>query len=179
MQKCENSVKLWNRDGGDWRSTADDNGSCHELTPSFFEEMTHCRCQKHCRRLPGNPNGWTKFRQYRAYFPILSLRDRDWLFAADGGFRRSLKRHVADLKKNRRQWPGSIEIPQILKFMPKRSSKTSWKTSFWCWYAAIMMPLWTVFFPTITRNGLCCHLWKIIYRRPWPQPRYTYWRVSL
>ena len=30
-------------------------------------------------------------------------------------------------------WPGSIEIPQIRKFMPTKSSKTSRKTSFCCY----------------------------------------------
>ena len=32
-------------------STTDGNGSYHELAPSFFEEMTRCRRQKHCQRL--------------------------------------------------------------------------------------------------------------------------------
>ena len=48
-------------------SAADGNGSCHGLTPSFFEEMTHCRNQKlHCR-WSGNPNGWSKLRNLRLF----------------------------------------------------------------------------------------------------------------
>ena len=47
--------------------------SCHGLAPSFFEEMTHCRCQKHRRRSPGNPNGPLKFRKYRVYLSLLRL----------------------------------------------------------------------------------------------------------
>ena len=73
MQNCGYSAKLRNGDGGDWCSMADGNYSCHGCVPSFFEEMTHCRRQKHHRRWPGNPNGRSKFRKYRVYLPILHL----------------------------------------------------------------------------------------------------------
>ena len=51
-------------------STTDGNASYHELAPSFFEEMTCCRHQKHCRRRPENPNGPSKFRKYRVHLPL-------------------------------------------------------------------------------------------------------------
>ena len=54
-------------------STTDRNGSYHRLVPSFFEEMTRCRRQKHCRRRPYNPNDPSKFRKYRVYLPLLRL----------------------------------------------------------------------------------------------------------
>ena len=67
--------------------TTDSNGSYHELAPSFFEEMTRCWHQKHCRRRPDNPNGPSKFRKYRVYLPLLRLlclHDRDCCSVADG-----------------------------------------------------------------------------------------------
>ena len=67
MQNCGYSTKLWNGDGGDWCSTADGNGSYHELAPLFFKEMTRCRRQKHHWRWPGNPNGRWKYGKYRIY----------------------------------------------------------------------------------------------------------------
>ena len=53
-------------------STTDGNGSYHGLAPSFFEEITRCRHQKH-RRRPDNPNGPSKFRKYRMNLPLLRL----------------------------------------------------------------------------------------------------------
>ena len=64
-------------------STTDGNGSYHGLAPSFFEEMTRCRRQKHCRQRPDNPNGPSKFRKYSVYLPLLRLRDRNCCSAAD------------------------------------------------------------------------------------------------
>ena len=66
-------VKLRNWDGGDWCSTADGNGSCHGLAPSFLEDITCCQRQKPHQRWPGNPNGRSKFRKYHVYLPILHL----------------------------------------------------------------------------------------------------------
>ena len=68
-------------------STTEGNNSCRGLAPSFFEEMTHCRRQKHRWRWPGNPNGRLKFRKYRIYlrfYICLRLRDRDCCSTADG-----------------------------------------------------------------------------------------------
>ena len=129
----------------EWCSAADDNSSCYELAPSFFEEMTRCQRQKHRRRWPGNPNSKSKFRKYRAFLPILRLRDCDWCSVADGSFWRSLKQHLADVKNITGDDQGSIEILQLPKFMLTRSSKTIWKSSFCCSNTTIMMPLHTVF----------------------------------
>ena len=61
----------------------------------FFEEMTRCRHQKHHRRWPGNPNGRSKFRNLSLFtFTRSQPPLRRWL----RGFRRSLKRHVVDVK---------------------------------------------------------------------------------
>ena len=54
-------------------STTDGNGSYHGLAPSFFEDMTRCRRQKHCWRRPDNPNGPLKFHKYHVYLPLLRL----------------------------------------------------------------------------------------------------------
>ena len=79
-------------------SAADGSGSCHAPAPSYFEEMTRCLRQILQWRWPGNPNGRSNFRN----LGLIRLHDRNWCsgggFAADGGFRRSLKRHVADVK---------------------------------------------------------------------------------
>ena len=65
----------------------DGKGSYNGLAPSFFEEMTRFRRQKHCRRRPDNPNRPSKFRKYRVtfrFYVCLRLRDRDCCSAADG-----------------------------------------------------------------------------------------------
>ena len=54
-------------------------GSCHAPTLSYFEEMTCCRCHKLHWRWPGNPNGWSKFRNLGFFTFIrsqLTLRRR-------------------------------------------------------------------------------------------------------
>ena len=110
-------------------SAANGSGSCQAPSPSYFEEMTRCRRQKlHCR-WPGNPNGRSKLRNLGLFtFTRSQLTLRRRL----RGLWRLLE--IAQTTRNRRQniagWPGSIEIPQIWKFMPMRSSKTSRKTSF-------------------------------------------------
>ena len=170
-------------------STTDGNGSYYGITPSFFEELTRCRRQKHCRQRPDNPNGPSKFHNCRVYFPHLRLCDRDCCSAADdsGSCHAPAPSYFEDMtrcrrknlhwrwsgnpsgrskfhnlglftftrsqlmlrgwwrlpeiaqtarcrrQKHRQRWPGSIEIPQIRKFMPTRSSKASRKTSFCCY----------------------------------------------
>ena len=82
VQNCGFSAKLQNGDSATC-STTDGNDSYHGRTPLFFEEMTRCRRQKHCRRRPDNPNGPSKFRKYRVYLRHLRLCDRDCCSAAD------------------------------------------------------------------------------------------------
>ena len=110
-------------------SAANGSGSCHAPAPSYFKEITRCRRKKLHWRWPGNPNGRSKIRNLRLFTFTRSQLMLRWLV---GSFRRSLNRHVTDVKTSP-GWPGSIEIPQIRKFMPTRSSKTSLKTSFSCY----------------------------------------------
>ena len=157
----------------DCGSTADGSGSYHAPALSYFEEMTRCRRQKFHWRWPGNPNGRSKSRNL-GLFTFTRSQLMLWSGSgsmADGGFRRSLKWHVTDVK-NIAGWPGSIDIPQIRKFMPRRSRKTSQKTSFLLlWTTPRFTALRTVFFPAITRNGICLHIRKIISWRPWLPPK--------
>ena len=111
----------------------DDSGSCHAPASSYFEEMTRCRRQKLHWRRPGSPNGWSKFRNL-GFFTFarsqLTLPRRIcgwWQFTEIAQTARCRR------QKHRRRWPGSIEIPQIRKFMPARSSKASRTTSFCCY----------------------------------------------
>ena len=66
-------------------------------------QTAHCRRQTHHRRWPGNPNDWSKFSNLR-FFTLarsqltLRRRLRGGGSAADSGFRRSLKWHVANVK---------------------------------------------------------------------------------
>ena len=113
-------------------SAADGSGSCHTPAPSYFEEMTRCRRQKLHWRWPGNPNGRSNFRNLGLFMftrSKLTLRRR-----LRGSWRLQEIAQTAHCRcqKHHRRWPGSIEIPQIRKFMPTRSSKVSRKTSFCC-----------------------------------------------
>ena len=108
-------------------SMTDGNGSYHGLALSFFEEMTRCRRQKHCRQRPDNPSGTSKFRKYHVYLPHLRLCDRDCYSVADGSgschapavSRTIVFRRDDMLPKSRtslgmtRQPKRSIEIPQF------------------------------------------------------------------
>ena len=140
-------LRLQDRDGC---SAAVNNGSCYGFVLSFFEDMRHCRRQKHRWRWPGNPNGrWNSANiTYTFLFYVcLRLRDRDCCSVAVATDSRGCR-----CQKHHQRWPGSIEILHLPKCMHTRSSKTSRRTSF--------LPLGhhhdaTVhcFFPTITRNG--------------------------
>ena len=110
-------------------SAAYGSGSCHAPAPSYFEEITRCRRQKLHWRWPGNPNGRSKFCNLGLF---TFTRSQITLRRRLRCFWRSLKQHVSDVK-NIAGWPGLIQIPQIRKFMPTKSSKTSLKTSFSCY----------------------------------------------
>ena len=114
-------------------STADGNGSCHAPAPSYFEAMTRCRHQKLHWRWTGYPNGRSKFRNLCLFtFTRSQLMLWRWL---RGWWRLPEIAQMAcsQRQKHRQKWPGSIEIPQIRKFIRTRSSKTSRKTSFCCY----------------------------------------------
>ena len=155
----------------------DGNSSCHGLGPPIFEEMIHCRHKKHRRKWPGNPKGRSKFTDitYTFWFYVCLCLMRSWL-VLHGWRQWQLPRTRAvvfeemtrcRLQKHRRRWPRSIEILQLPKFMPTRSTKISQKHLF----AVRTLPLWcycALFFPTVTCNSYCSHLRKIIFCRPWP-----------
>ena len=108
-------------------STADGSGSCHASTASYFEEMTRYRRQRLQWRWPCNPNGRSNFHNLDLFMftrSQLTLRRRPWRLPEIAQMARCRS------QKQRRRWPGSIEIPQIRKVMPTRSSKASRKTSF-------------------------------------------------
>ena len=114
----------------DCSSTADGSSSCHAPAPSYFKEMTRCLRQILQWRWPGNPNGPSNFRNLGLFtFTRSQLTPRRRL---RGWWRLPQIAQTARCRrqKHRRRLPGSIEIPQIRKFMPTRSSKASRKTSF-------------------------------------------------
>ena len=174
------SLCLRNRD---CCSVADDSGSCHAPAPSYFEEMTCCRRKKFHWRWPGNPNGRSKFRNLglftftRSQLTLRRRLHRWWQLT-----------EIAQTAHNRRQkhrrndQDRSKFFPQIRKFMPTRSSKTSRKTSL-CWYEHCRD--WrhcALFF-------VCYHSQRILFSHsknnfsttltPTKKPRYTYCRVFL
>ena len=171
------SLRLCDRD---CCSATDGSGSYHANAPSYFEEITRCRHKKLHWRWPGNPNGRSKFRNLGLFtFTRSQLTLRRWLL----GWRRHPQ--IAQMARcrrynHRRQWPGSIEILQIRKFMPMRSSKTSRKTSFCCYdrrrdwrhYAqfTFLLSLERLLF-SHSKNNFSTTL------TPTEKPRYTYCRV--
>ena len=123
-------LRLWDRD---CCSAADGSGSCHAPAPSYFEEMTRCQRQKLHWRWPGNPNSRSKFHNLGLFTftrSQLTLRRR-----LCGWWRLPEIAQTARCRcqKHRRRWPGSIEIPQIRKFMLTRSSNASGTNSFCCY----------------------------------------------
>ena len=89
-------------------SMADGNDSCHGFAPSFFEEITCCRRQKHRRRWLGNPNGqsnsWNITYTFR-FFVCLhheiasdAPRLTTTAISTDSRHRFSKRWHIADVK---------------------------------------------------------------------------------
>ena len=158
-------------------STADGNGSYHGLAPSFFEDMTHCTFIKNIIRddqatLMVHRNfadiAYTFWFYVCFVYEIttVALQLMATAVDTDSRCRFSKKWHVAD--KKRWQWPGSIGILHLPKFMPMRSSKTSRKTSF---FAAWMLLLWchcALFFLLSLMTAFVLTYEKIISWRPWP-----------
>ena len=153
----------------------DGNGSCYETAPSFFEEMTRCRRQKHHRRWPGNLNGWSKFRNIRLFTftrsqLMLQRRHHSWRqlpeVAQTACSRRKKNIASGDLAMTR------IDRNSVIaKCMPMGSSRTSQKTSFLLLGHHRYDSIVHCFFPTITCNGFCYHLRKIISWWPSSPPK--------
>ena len=158
-------------------SAADGIGNCHTPAPSYFEEMTRCRRQILQWRWSGNPNDRSNFRNLCLFTftrSQLMLRRRlrgCWRLPEIAQTER------CRCQKHRRRLPGSIEIPQIRKLMPTRSSKASKKTSFCCyerrrdWRHCAPFTFLLSLVTAITSNGFCFHILKIISRRPLPPPK--------
>ena len=122
-------------------STTDVNGSYYGLAPSFFEEMTCCRRQKHCRRRPDNPNRPSKFSKYRVYLHIhvcLRLCNRVCCSAANGSgsCHAPAPSYFEEIQRCRRQklhwrWPGNpngrSKFRNLGLFMFTRSQLTLWR----------------------------------------------------
>ena len=114
-------------------SVADGSDSCNAPAPSYFEEMTRCRRQILQWIWPGNPNGRSNIRNlglctFTRSQLTLRRRLRGWWRLPEITQTARCRR-----QKHRRRLPGSIEIPQIRKLMPARSSKSSRKTYFCCY----------------------------------------------
>ena len=81
-------------------------------------------------RWPGNPNGQSKFRNLGLFTFTWSQLTLRWRLRGWWRLPKIAQTARCRRQKHRRRWPGSIEMPQIRKFMPTRSSKASLKTSF-------------------------------------------------
>ena len=117
------SLCLWYHD---WGSAADGNGSCHALAASFFEEVIRCWHQKLHWQWPGNPNGQSKFHNLR----LFTFTRSQLMFLGFWRLPKIAQTAHSRCKKHCRWWSGSIEILQLRKFVPARSSKTSRKNIF-------------------------------------------------
>ena len=105
VHNCGFSTKLQN--GGDmlhdWRQRqlSDSNGSCHGLAPLFFDFLKSWHVAD-IKNIAGDDQATLMVELNSAIYVCLRLQDRNkhsgGSSTADGGFRRSLTRHVADVK---------------------------------------------------------------------------------
>ena len=104
--------------------TTDSNGSYHGLAPSFFEYLTCCRRQKHCRRRPDNPNGQSKFHKYRVYFCIyvcLRLWHRDCIYIYSITLSSGLKSFIPFESPSKDCQPSTYRLPQRVSLVSRCS----------------------------------------------------------
>ena len=164
----------------DYCSAADGSDSCHAPTPSYFEEITHCRHKKLHWRWPSNPNGRSKFRNLGLFtFTRSQLTLRQW----------------------RRGWWRLPKIAQTAHIRRQKHRRNDQNRSKFCKYENLC--LWDqakhleqllcaatddaaidgiahCFFPAITHNGFCFHIQKNNFSTtltPQKKPSYTYCRV--
>ena len=168
---------------GDDMPTTDGNGSCHRLVPSFFEEMTCCRRQKHCWRWPGNHNGRLKFCKYLEYLPILRLFTSTRSRVVLSSWRqwqlpwiRAVVFRTDDTLPTSKTSPAITRINQNSSFtklyaceIEQNLSKNIFLLLGFRHYDSV-----THCFPTVTCNGFCSHLRKIILQWPWP-----HWKTEI
>ena len=155
-------------------SMTDGNGSCHGLVSSFLEEMTRCSHQKHHRRWPGNPNGRSKFCNIRYFTFTRSQLTLRWRLRGWRQLPESLKWHVADVKNIASIGPAMTRINQnsiITKMYAYEIKQNLSKNIFLMLGRRRCDGIVSCLFSTITRNGFCSHLQKIISRRLWPAPK--------
>ena len=110
-------------------------------------------------------------RNFAIYVCFKIATNASWLMAASSGRWNSTYLTSKTSPVSARWWPGSIKIRNYENVCLRDQAKTLKKNIF---FAVRPPPLWwhcTLFFPTITRNGLCSHLRKIISWRPWPPPK--------
>ena len=155
-------------------SAADGSSSCHAPAPSYLEEMTHCRRQELHWRWPGNTNGQSKFRNFGLFkFTRLQLTLRGWWRRLHGWWRLP---EIAQTARNRRQKHRRDDQDRS-KFRKyeiwclRDQAKRLEKLLFAATCDAAIDGIAHCFFPAITCNGFCFHIWKIISRRPWPAPK--------
>ena len=88
--------------------------------------------------------------KYRAYLPIIRLRNHDLCSADGGGFRRSLKRHTVDVKKIVWRWPNNPKDRSKFRndqnLCLRDKARPLEKYLFAARTSPLMMPLRTVFF---------------------------------
>ena len=87
---------------------------------------------------------------------------------ADGGFRRSLKRHVADVENIAGDDQNRSKFRKYENLCLRDQAKRLEKLLFLLRTMPRLTALHTVNFPAITRNGFCFHIRKIISRPPEP-----------
>ena len=154
---------------------ADGNGRYHGLVTSSSEEIAQTNTLPTSKTSPitRQPSGSIEILQVsRSPSKFSSTRSRlmlrDWWWLP-----RSLKLCVADVKTspgnpNYHQGVWNCHLQERVKPLEIHLFVAG------CRHVAVSAQC---FFPTSTRNGFCSHLWKIIFRQPWPppkQPRYTY-----
>ena len=91
--------------------------------------------------------------------------------AADGGFRTSLKRHIADVKNIARKDQNRSKFLKYENLCLRNQAKRLEKFVFAATNNAAIDGIVHCFFPTITRKGSCSHLRKIIFRWPLTPPK--------
>ena len=143
-------------------------GSCHAPALSYFEQMTRCQRQKLHWRWPGNPNGWSKFRNLGLFTFTRSQLTLRWRLR---GWWRFLE--IAQTARNRRQ-KHRRDDQDRLKFCKYENiclrDQTKRLKNFYLLLRTTprLTALCTAYFPAIIHNGFCFHIRKMISRRPWP-----------
>ena len=130
-------------------------------------------------RWPGNHNG----RSTSAICLFTFARSQLTLWRRLRGWRRSFKRHVADVKNITGGGPAMTRIDRsstITNNYAYEIKQNLSKNIFLLIGRHYYDDIAHCFFPTITRNDLCSHLQKnnfLTTLTPTEKPRYTYWRV--